>query len=61
MSRLRKSGLAVRSPMTEDGVPAIDAAPEVWAVIEKAAIAAVATELPQSVVAFGDDGDAARH
>ena len=42
VSRLKKSGLAVRSPVSEGGVPAIDAVPEVWAVIEKAAIAAVA-------------------
>ena len=33
--------LAVRPPMAEGGVPAVEAAPEVWAVIEKAAVAAV--------------------
>ena len=42
VSRLRKSGVAVRPPMAEGGAPAISAAPEVWAVIEKAAVAAVA-------------------
>ncbi len=42
VSRLRKSGLAVRPPMAEGGAPAIGAAPEVWPVIEKAAVAAVA-------------------
>ena len=41
VSRLRKAGLAVRPPMAEGGVPAIGAAPEVWAVVEKAAVAAV--------------------
>ncbi len=44
VSRLRKSGLAVRSPMADSGVPAVSAAPEVWAVIEKAAVAAVASD-----------------
>ena len=44
VSRLRKSGLAVRPPMAEGGVPAIEAAPEVWAVIEKAAVAAAAAD-----------------
>ena len=42
VSRLRKSGLMVRSTATEGGVPAICAAPELWAEIEKAAVAAVA-------------------
>ena len=42
VSRLRKSGLAVRPPMAEGGVPAVSGDPEVWAVIEKAAVAAVA-------------------
>ena len=41
VSRLKKSGLAVRAPMAEGGVPAISAAPEVWAMIESAAVAAV--------------------
>ncbi len=44
VSRLKKSGLAVRPPMAEGGVPAVGAAPEVWAVIEKAAVAAVAAD-----------------
>ena len=44
VSRLKKSGLAVRAPMAEGGVPAISAAPEVWAVIEKAAVGAVAAD-----------------
>ncbi len=44
VSRLRKSGLAVRSPMADSGVPAVSAAPEVWAVIEKAAVGAVAAD-----------------
>ena len=44
VSRLRKSGLAVRPPMAEGGSPAISAAPEVWAVIEKAAVGAVAAD-----------------
>ncbi len=44
VSRLRKSGLAVRPPMAEGGVPAVSAGPEVWAVIEKAAAAAVAAD-----------------
>ncbi len=41
-SRLKKSGLMVRSTTTEGTVPALSATPEVWAVIEKAAIGAVA-------------------
>lgn len=41
VSRLKKSGLAVRPPMADSGVPAIGSAPEVWAMIEKAAVAAV--------------------
>lgn len=45
VSRLKKSGLMVRPPMAEGGTPAISAAPEVWAVIEKAAVAAVAGDL----------------
>ena len=44
VSRLKKSGLAVRPPMAEGGVPAISAAPEVWAVIEKAAVGAVVVD-----------------
>ena len=40
VSRLRKSGVAVRPPMAEGGAPAIGAAPEVWAVIERTAVAA---------------------
>ena len=44
VSRLRKSGLMVRSTATEGGVPAISAAPEVWAEIEKAAVGAVAAD-----------------
>ncbi len=42
VSQLRKSGVAVRPPMAEGGTPAVGAAPEVWAMIEKAAVAAVA-------------------
>ena len=34
--------MAVRPPMAEGGMPAIGAAAEVWAAIEKAAVAAVA-------------------
>ena len=41
VSRLRKSGLAVRSPMADSGVPAVSASPEMWAEIERAALAAV--------------------
>ncbi len=44
VSRLKKAGLAVRPPMAEGGVPAVSAGPEVWAVIEKAAVAAVAAD-----------------
>ncbi len=44
VSRLKKSGLAVRPPMAEGGMPAVGAAPEVWAVIEKVATAAVAAD-----------------
>ena len=44
VSRLKESGLAVRPPMADGGVPAISAAPEVWAVVEKAAITAVADD-----------------
>lgn len=44
VSALRKGQLVVRPPMTEGGVPAISAAPEVWAVIERAAVAAVAAD-----------------
>ncbi len=44
VSRLRKSGLAVRPPMAEGGMPAVGAAPEVWAVIERAAVEAVAAD-----------------
>jgi hypothetical protein len=42
VSRLRKPGVVVRPPMSERCAPAVSAAPEVWAVIEQAAIAAVA-------------------
>ncbi len=42
VSRLKKSDLVVRPPMADGGTPAISAAPEVWAEIEKAAVAAVA-------------------
>ncbi len=45
VSRLRKEGVVVRPPMAEGGVPAIGAAPEMWAVVERAAIAAVAGDL----------------
>ena len=44
VSRLRKSGLAVRPPMAEGGTPAISAAPEVWAAVERAAVGAVASD-----------------
>lgn len=44
ISRLKKAGLMVRPPMAEGGVPAISAAPEVWAVIEKTAVSAVAAD-----------------
>ena len=44
VSRLRKSGLAVRSPMADSGVPAVSASPEMWAEIERAAVAAVADD-----------------
>ena len=44
VSRLRKAGLAVRPPMADGGVPAVSASPEVWAVVEKAAVAAVAAD-----------------
>lgn len=43
VSRRKKSGLAVRSPMAEGG-PAISATPEVWELIKKAALAAVAID-----------------
>jgi hypothetical protein len=36
-----KSGLAVRPPVSEGGVPALCAAPEVWTMIKEAAVAAV--------------------
>ncbi len=42
MSQLRKEGVVVRQSMSEVGIPAISAAPEVWAGVEKAAFAAVA-------------------
>ncbi len=42
VSRLRKEGVVVRPPMAEGGVPAVGADPEVWVVIERAAIAEVA-------------------
>ena len=45
VSRLKKSGLAVRPPMADGGAPAVSADPEVWAAIEKAAAAAVAGDL----------------
>ena len=41
VSRLRKSGLVVRSPVSEGGVPAIEAAPAMWAFIQKTAVSAV--------------------
>jgi hypothetical protein len=41
VSRLRKSALTVRSPMADGGLPAVSAAPEVWAEVERAAVAAV--------------------
>ena len=44
VSRLRKSGLAVRPLMAEGGAPAVSAAPEVWAVVEKTAVSAVAAD-----------------
>lgn len=42
VSRLKKSGLAVRAPMAGGGILVVSAGPEVWAVIEKAAVEAVA-------------------
>ena len=42
VSHLNKWGLAARTPMVDGGAPAVSAAPEVWAVIEKAAFGAVA-------------------
>jgi hypothetical protein len=42
VSRLRRSGLVVRVPMSDGGGPAIGAGPEAWAAIEEVAIAAVA-------------------
>ncbi len=44
VSALKKSQLVVRPPMAEGGVPAISAAPEIWAEIEKAAVGAVAAD-----------------
>ena len=44
VSRLKKAGLTVRPPATDGGAPAVSAAPEVWAVIEKAAVGAVAAD-----------------
>ncbi len=41
VSRLRKSGLSVRLPMGDDKTPAIEAGPEVWTAIRKAAFEAV--------------------
>ena len=41
-SRLKKAGFWVRPTMSDGGTPAISAGSEVWMVIEKAAIAAVA-------------------
>ena len=42
VSHLKKWGLAARPPMVDGGAPAVSAAPEVWAVIEKATVAAAA-------------------
>ncbi len=44
VSRLRKSGLAVRPPMADGGIPSVSADPEVWAEIEKVAVSAVAAD-----------------
>ena len=44
VSRLKKSGLAVRPPMADSGAPAVSASPEMWAEIERAAVAAVADD-----------------
>ena len=44
VSRLKKSGLAVRAPMTDGVLPAVSAAPDVWAEIEKAALVAAAED-----------------
>ena len=44
VSRLKKSGLAVRPPIADGGIPAVTADPEVWAEIEKVAVSAVAAD-----------------
>ena len=46
VSRLKRqrSGLAALAPTADGGAPAISADPEVWAEIEKAAVAAVAAD-----------------
>ena len=44
VSRLKKSGLAVRPPIADGGIPAVTADPEVWAEIEKVAVGAVAAD-----------------
>ena len=41
VSRLRKSGLVVRPPVSEGGAPAIEVAPAMWASIQKTAVSAV--------------------
>ena len=41
VSRLRKSGLIVRSPVSEGGAPAIAASPDVWAFVQRTAVSAV--------------------
>ena len=44
VSRLKKTGLMVRLPMGEGGVPAVEADAPTWAAIQQAAIGAVAAD-----------------
>jgi hypothetical protein len=44
VARLKRSGLAVRPPMAECGVPAANAEPELWAAVERTAPTAVAAD-----------------
>lgn len=53
VSRLKKGGITVRSPVSEGGLPAIEAEPAAWAVIERAAIEAVLRDQAAGEHLFG--------
>ncbi|MBL6458898.1 hypothetical protein JMJ55_26575 [Belnapia sp. T6] len=52
---LRKSGLTARLPVDDDGMPAIEARPEVWTAIQKVAFEAIIRDPVASGHLFGPE------